>query len=331
MRKITNIIKIAVLLCLIGFILHINSSAVFSVTTEKGEQTIEDGVYIIKSALNEKYVLDIYSSSKANDANLELWTNGETNNQKFTVKYLGDGYYSISPVHSGKYIDVANNSKTEGANVLQWEYHGGDNQKWIIKDAGNGYYNIISKSSGLYLDIPQSNSKDGANVQVWTKNGANNQKFKFEKQDETIKGTNTIQNETYQVKTASNIDNVMDVGQSSTKDGGNVGVWENSSTANQKFEILYDGEGYYTIKAIHSGKYLDVEGSSKKSGTNVDQWEYHGGNNQKWVIKEAGDGYYYVISKCNGLYLTVESSNLVTSTADFSNNQKFKFEIPTRL
>ena len=81
-------------------------------------QTLEDGVYTIKSALNEKFVFDIYSSLKTNDAKVELWTSGGTNNQKFTIKYIGDGCYTISPVHSGKLIDVANNSKKPGARVL---------------------------------------------------------------------------------------------------------------------------------------------------------------------------------------------------------------------
>lgn len=56
-------------------------------------------------------MFDIYSSLKTNDAKVELWTSGGTNNQKFTIKYIGNGCYTISPVHSGKLIDVANNSK----------------------------------------------------------------------------------------------------------------------------------------------------------------------------------------------------------------------------
>ena len=325
-KYISNIIKITVLFSVVYSALHIGNTAF----AQDSGQTLEDGVYTIQSALNEKYVFDIYSSLKTNDAKLELWTSGGTNNQKYTIKYIGNGCYTISPVHSGKYIDVANNSKTPGAKVLQYEYHGGNNQKWIIKDAGNGYFNIVSKSNGLYLDIPQSNAKDGANVQVWTKNDSTNQKFKFVKDgDSTPTGTKTIENGTYQIKSASNLNNVVDVNGSSVINGGNVGVWQNDSTANQKFNIKYNDKGYYTISATHSGKYLDVEGSSKTSGANVDQWELHGGANQLWVIKDAGDGYYYIISKCNGLYLTVSSSNLVVAKQDNSKNQKFKFEAPT--
>ena len=318
------IIKIVTILSIIFFMLHINNTVSFAATN--ASKTIEDGIYIIKSALNEMLVLDITCSSKEDGGNLELWTNGQTNNQKFRVTYLGDGYYSISPVHSSKLIDVAGNSKEEGANVLQWQSHGGDNQKWIIKDAGNGYYNIVSKSNGLYLDVPQSKSFDGANIQVWTENGANNQKFKFEKQTDVPQGEKTIENGTYYIKTASNENNILDVGQSSLADGANIGVWQKGPTVNQQFTIKYLDNGYYALLIEHSGKYMDLSGSSKTDGANVLQWEYHGGNNQQWVIKEAGDGYYYFISKCNGMYLTVKDSNIETCKADNSNNQKFKFE-----
>lgn len=327
-RKILNIIKIVVLLSVFFGTLNI-SNTTFATDTN---QTLEDGVYTIKSALNEKFVFDIYSSLKTNDAKVELWTGGGTKNQKFTLKYIGDGCYTISPVHSGKFIDVANNSKKPGAQVLQYEYHGGDNQKWIIKDAGNGYFNIISKSNGLYLDIPHSDAHDGSLVQVWTSNGCNNQKFKFVKDgEETPTGTKTINDGTYQIQTAEDTSKVVDIGGSSTQDGTNIGVWENSSTANQKFNIKYRNDGYYTISAMHSGKYIDVAGSSKQNGATVDQWEYHGGNNQQWVIRDAGNGYYYIISKCNGLYLTVDNGRIVTSKLNNSSSQKFKLTVPTAM
>lgn len=335
MRKyILNIIKTTVLFSIVITALHMNNT-VYAVDLGK---TLEDGTYIIKSALNENYVLDITQSSKENGGNLELWTNGKTNNQKFKVKYLGNNYYSISALHSEKYIDVEGNSKSKGANVLQWQYHGGDNQQWIIKDAGNGYYNIISKSNNLYLDVPQSNAENGANIQVWSASGADNQKFKFERQDNSVtEGTQTISDGIYSIKSALNNNYVLDITSSSIENGGNLEIWTNGSTANQKFSVKYLGNGYYTLQAIHSGKYIDVPGSAKEIGTNVAQWQYHGGNNQQWVIKDAGDGYYNIISRCNGLYLDITQSkasngtNVGLWTKNDCLNQKFKFEKPVDL
>ena len=84
-------------------------------------------------------------------------------------------------------------------------------------------------------------------------------------------------------------------------------MWEKSaeSTDNQKFEVKYLSNGYYEIKAKHSGKVLDVAGAGTTNGTRIQQYDSNGSDAQKWIIKEAGGGYYYLISKCNGLYIDI--------------------------
>ena len=58
---------------------------------EPPTKTIENGTYMIKSALNTKKVLDIPGASTANGANVQLYTGNGTNAQKFNISYLGDG------------------------------------------------------------------------------------------------------------------------------------------------------------------------------------------------------------------------------------------------
>ena len=114
-------------------------------------QTISNGIYSIKSALNTNYVLDVEGASTEQCANILIYENNNANNQKFYINYLGNGYYTISAIHSNRLLDVANGGKTAGTNIWQIESNNTDAQKWIIKDAGNGYYNIISKLNGLYF------------------------------------------------------------------------------------------------------------------------------------------------------------------------------------
>ena len=322
-------IKIIVLTVLIIIMVSLcNFNTVFAV---EESANIEDGTYVIKSALDENYVFDIQASSMSNGGNLELWNNNHTNNQKFIIKSLGKGIYGISPVHSGKYLDVQGSSKSNGANVDQWNFHGGQNQQWIIKNAGNGYYNIISKCNGLYMDIPKSNAKNGANVHMWQNNGSKNQMFKLEKIVD-IKGEKTIENGTYSIRTALNENFVLDIQGSNQSNGGNIELWNNNKTDNQKFKVTYLNNGTYSISAVHSGKYVEVQGSSIEQGANVDQWGYHGGPNQQWIIKDAGNGYYNIISKCNGLYMDIPKSeaksgaNVHVWGKNNSKNQLFKLE-----
>jgi beta-N-acetylglucosaminidase len=318
-----NIIK-ATLFSVILLVLCTLTNVAFSASNG---QEIEDGIYTIKSALNEQYVLDIEASSQKDGGNLELWNNGNTDNQRFILKYLGDGTYSIVALHSKKAIDVEEGRKEKGTNILQWGYHGGNNQRWIIKSAGNGNFNIISKGNGLYLDIPNSKAGNGSNVQVWTQNGARNQEFKFVKQDDN-KGTKTIDNGIYLIESSADTSKTLEIPRSSLVTGEQLGVWNKNSTVNQKFEFTYRDNGYYTISAVHSDKYLDISGGSKNDGAEVIQWNYHGGNNQQWKIQDAGNGYFNIISRCNGLYLTIDGTSVKTCKENTSLIQKFKFEKP---
>lgn len=318
-----NIIK-ATLFSAILLVLCTLTNVAFSASNG---QEIEDGIYTIKSALNEQYVLDIEASSQKDGGNLELWNNGNTDNQRFILKYLGDGTYSIVALHSKKAIDVEEGRKEKGTNILQWSYHGGNNQRWIIKSTGNGNFNIISKGNGLYLDIPNSKAGNGSNVQVWTQNGAKNQEFKFVKQDDN-KGTKTIDNGIYLIESSTDTSKTLEIPRSSLVTGEKLGVWNKNSTVNQKFEFTYRDNGYYTISAVHSDKYLDISEGSKNDGAEVIQWNYHGGNNQQWKIQDAGNGYFNIISRCNGLYLTIDGTSVKTCKENASLVQKFKLEKP---
>lgn len=318
-----NIIK-ATLFSAILLVLCTLTNVAFSANNG---QELEDGIYTIKSALNEQYVLDIEASSQKDGGNLELWNNGNTDNQRFILKYLGDGTYSIVALHSKKAIDVEEGRKEKGTNILQWGYHGGNNQRWIIKSTGNGNFNIISKGNGLYLDIPNSKAGNGSNVQVWTQNGAKNQEFKFVKQDDN-KGTKTINNGIYLIESSTDTSKTLEIPRSSLVTGEKLGVWNKNSTVNQKFEFTYRDNGYYTISAVHSDKYLDISEGSKNDGAEVIQWNYHGGNNQQWKIQDAGNGYFNIISRCNGLYLTIDGTSVKTCKENTSLIQKFKLEKP---
>ena len=294
-------------------------------------QTIEDGTYIIKTALNEKYGLDVSQASKANGANIQLFEYVKEKQQQFNVKYIGDGFYTITALHSGKALDVAGAGKIPGTNVIQYELNNSNAQKWMIKDAGNGTYNIISKCNGLYLDVTAANAQNRTNIHVYTGNGTKAQKFKFIEINKKIVGEQTIEDGTYAIKTALNEKYGLDVSQVSSKNGANIQLFEYVRQSQQKFNVKYMGDGYYKITALHSGKVLDVAGAGKLPGTNVIQYEFNNSDAQKWVIKDAGNGYYYIISKCNGLYLDVTAAkaqnqtNINVYTGNGTKAQKFKF------
>ena len=155
-------------------------SSYLTTTAPTTKQIIKDGTYQLtpKHATNMR--LDINGASKENGANAQIYKSNNTNAQKFTFKHLGDNYYSITCVASGKALDVNGGSSKKGTNVQQWNKNDSKAQKWKIESAGSGYYYLIpATNEALCLDVSGSGTKDKTNVLVWTNNKQNNQKWKI--------------------------------------------------------------------------------------------------------------------------------------------------------
>ena len=348
-KKLVGIIVIIIYIVVLMF----QNSDVIAVEQSKSTgQTIEDGTYIIRSKIDQKFVLDVNGASTYNSANVQLYEYSNVPQKKYKVKYLGDGTYSIIATHSNKALDVKDASKAKGANVQQWEWNETDAQKWIIKDVGGGYYSIVSKCNGLYVDVLNAKAQNFQNIQMCDGNGLDAQKFKFEKVSESTNnnnnnnntsnnntskpviptGTKTIEDGTYMIKSAIDTKFMLDINGASKNNGANVQLYEYSNVPQKKYKVKYLGDGTYSIIATHSNKALDVKDASKAKGANVQQWEWNGTDAQKWIIKDAGAGYYSIISKCNGLYIDVLNAkaqnfqNIQMCDGNGLNAQKFKFE-----
>ena len=315
---------------------------IFKSTSVYATNEIEDGVYTIKSKINEKYVIDVCNGLKENEANIQLYESNGTDAQKFNVKYMKDGYYEIKSVNSGKVVDVSNGGKKAGTNIWQYESNGTDAQKWTIKKNEDNTYSIISKLNDLYIDVSDGKAQNRKNIQVYTGNETNAQKFIFEKEksnptetkpaETKIISEKTIQNGLYTIKTKINEKYVIDVCNGSKKNEANIQLYESNGTNAQKFYVTYLDDKYYEIKAANSEKVIDVSNGGKTAGTNVWQYESNGTDAQKWIIKKNSDNTYSIISKLNNLYIDVldgkakNGQNIQMNSSSNSNNQKFVFE-----
>ena len=292
-----------------------------------GSHSFCDGDYYITSALNNNKVLDIDDGQISNNkANAQLWDLLNWENQIFTIKHIGEGYYSIVCKKSGKCLEIEGGYASAGTNVQQYDSNGTDAQQWVIKEVGD-YYCITSKRNGLCLDLDNYNTDNGTNIKVYSTSLSDAQKWRF-----IPIGTQTISEGEYFISTALDSNKVLDIddGQISNNKA-NAQLWDLLKWENQIFVLKYNGNGYYSIINKKSGKYLEVEGGYKEAGTNVQQYNGNGTDAQQWVIKPTGDGFYYITSKCNGLYLDVDKyntdngTNIKVYTGNLSNAQKWKF------
>ena len=264
---------------------------------EKGDKTIEDGEYKIVYAKDQKKTVYI-----APNTNAELKTDFNTLRNRFYISYLGDGYYKIKVLQTGKCLDVAGGEMSNGTNVREWEDNGADAQKWIIRQNEDGTYRIISKCNDLNLDVFGGQTADGTNVNMYENNGAEAQKFMFKKVEHE-KGDKTIEDGIYKISFARDEKKVISINQS------NAVIMYDKTQRYQTFNIKYVENGYYTIQSIDSNKFLDVQGGGMTNGTNVREWEENGADAQKWIIRENEDGTYSIISKCNDLFLDICGGN----------------------
>ena len=295
-----------------------------------GEETILDGTTNRISTKLTGRVVGTDGGKLENGANINLWDDAGISQQRFIFEYYEEGYYKIVNEKSGKLLDVVGSGRTSGTLVDQWEDNGGsDNQKWIIQNAGNGYYNIISKLSGMYLTV----NGNGANCDllcVADSTGGDNQKFKIVEKG-TPKGEKTVEEGTYKIVLANTPTQSLTVDGGKKENGANVHIWKYANTKQQQFKLEYDGNGYYAIIPVHSGKRVDVVGTGNEA--NVDQWEDNGGNdNQKWVIRKSKQGNYNIISKRDSLYLdayqsgSANGTNIEVYEQSGGKGQEFKLE-----
>lgn len=146
------------------------------------------------------------------------------------------------------------------------------------------------------------------------------------------KATQTLQNGYYIIKMKTNSNKAVDISGASRDNQANAHIWTYKGEIQQKFQLIYDGNGYYKIKNMYSGKVLDVEWGGMTAGTNVWQYEDNGTDSQKWSITKTSDGYYNVTSKLNGLNLdvadglTTDGTNVRVWNKNNSDAQKFQFE-----
>ncbi|WP_019792546.1 RICIN domain-containing protein, partial [Streptococcus sobrinus] len=144
------------------------------------KRTIADGDYHIASALGNGLALDVENESKNDGANIQVYPNLTNSKEVFTVKYLNNGYYSITHKYSGKMIDDSGNGAFNGNNISTITPNGSESQQWIIKaSAINGYFEIISKHKNKLLDVEAGVAKPRTNVHLYARNNTKSQAWKF--------------------------------------------------------------------------------------------------------------------------------------------------------
>ena len=270
-------------------------------TQPNNTQLIKDGTYVVNSAKNSNYRLDVVGSNKYVDgANIQIWDRNGSDNQKFKFTYDGNtGYYKIgSSVNDELQIDTAGGSST--GNIQLYGANNSCAQHWLLMKSGEYYY-IVSACGRTVIDIAGGDTRNGTNVGLWENLGLDNQKWSIV--DATSSTSGPISDGDYVIVSKMNNNLVLDITGGSTQFGTNVGVWESLGLPNQVFRLSYNpGTGYYTIYNEASNQNLDIAGARAENGTNLQIWLQNNECAQKWELVKTDGDFYRISSACNQNY-----------------------------
>ncbi|MDR1185474.1 MAG: RICIN domain-containing protein [Coriobacteriales bacterium] len=108
----------------------------------------------------------------------------------------------------------------------------------------------------------------------------------------------------------------LDVPRQSVEPAAPVILWSQGNTPNQRFKLVADNNGYYTIINIKSNLALDITRSNMSNGTKIIQFTPHTSDNQKWKLIPNSDGSYTFASKLNEDFCLDLSSTPITDDTD---------------
>lgn len=190
---------------------------------------------------------------KANDGRTLRTIEGNADNGWVVEK--GQGYGVVAGI-------VRPDFKQPDPARTVWQYtsNGTDAQKWSPRRNEDGTYTLLSKSCGLALDVKGAGTEKGTRVQCYPSNGTDAQKWELRRAEGAYVPKDVAPFE-LAPKCAPKMR--LDVRDASRDDCADVQLWEANRTNAQRWAVVDDGAGYWTLINAGSGKALDVAGGGK--------------------------------------------------------------------
>lgn len=277
-----------------------------------------NGHWVISSAWDSRYVMDLSGASLNNGTKIQIYTSHGTGAQEWKLlniqtirdgldtlasqnkNVLADGVYFISSSANTSYVlDVSGGSLNNNANVQLYHNHGTNAQGWRVSHDVMGYVTFTNVGSNKVLDISSGIAANNRNIQQYQSNGSYAQKWIVIKDGNGYKIVSAI------------VDNyVLDLSGGRVEDRRNIQLYQSHGTNAQrwcfsKFETERDKlnnmaktynsdieEATYVISNFAYPSFvIDVSGGQKTNNRNVQIYQSNDTNAQKWYLKKDSIGY----------------------------------------
>ncbi len=289
---------------------------------------LEDGaIYSFSPSIDTATGLPVANTS--NNAAMGSSTGLAYLNGYWKVQNHGDGTYSFKSMSNGKLLSYASGAASGGNVNLTSAV-----SVWKIIKCSNGALALVpTHNKALRLDVANGKSSvSGTNVRLYKGNGTPAQRFFFTKAvglSEAQAAGKPEADGAYTLISGLDESKVIEIKGGSTAKGANVHLYKGNNTLAQRFQLIYKGNGLYTIKSYKSGLSLDVKGGGKTKGCNVQQYTGNTTLAQLWYLKKVGSN-YSICSAASGLALDAaggksdNGTNIQVYTANGTKAQQYK-------
>lgn len=307
-----------------------------------------NGHWVISSAWDSRYVMDLSGASLNNGTKIQIYTSHGTGAQEWKLlniqtirdgldtlasqnkNVLADGIYFISSSANTSYVlDVSGGSLNNNANVQLYHNHGTNAQGWRVSHDAMGYVTFTNVGSNKVLDVSSGIASNNRNIQQYESNGSYAQKWIV------VKDGNG-----YKIVSAIIDDYVLDLSGGRVEDRRNIQLYQSHGTNAQrwcfsKFETERDKlnnmaktynsdieEATYVISNFAYPDFvIDVSGGQKTNNRNVQIYQLNDTNAQKWYLKKDSIGYITFINVNSDKVLDVSGG----IAANNRNVQQYQF------
>lgn len=279
------------------------------------DTSINDGVYYIKNKLSGKY-LEVPNSAVFSSIQCCQDEYMGSKNQQWKVVDIGDGTYTLRPMHDTSFALDVYSGTYNGSAVDIWESSETapiEDTKWKIIKNGNGSYRLMSLASDkkYSLAIENASLNSGAGCIQTIYSASQNDQWVFEP---------AIDAAEYYV---TNVKNDKNLSVSST--GNAIVSIANTSSDAQRWSIVRQDNGTYKIYNktgdwLNGADYLGCEISG-------DAVKLNSGGANLWKVIINDDGTYSFQNIYNEKYLTGPSSGSGVTVKAYTGAERQKWNI----
>ncbi|WP_410639126.1 RICIN domain-containing protein [Amycolatopsis sp. lyj-346] len=123
---------------------------------------------------------------------------------------------------------------------------------------------------------------------------------------------------------------LVEIAGSSTAAGALIQQWSATGGLNQQFDFVDSGDGYYRVRARHSG--LVLQAANANSGADISQQADTNATAQQWRVVDQGSGAVSLVNRLSGLAMdvwgvsTADGARISQWTFTGNANQRFQLQ-----